>query len=622
MRVGGCLQGGGGAVGVGSSAGDGAALLGTGLDGDVEGAEGEVGDEGRLSRDGEGIGLGGGDDLAVARPVQEVVSRVGRCDEGAGGAVVIDAVAGDRAAVDRVGDGGDGVAAETEVGYEAGRLVDDEAVGGTGGNLVAAAPPVEELVAVGGRCHKGAGVAVVVVAAAGDGALEGGAGDGGDRDVLELEVGDVVGCARHLELVGRGGGDQLPVERPSCEVVAHGRRGGEGAGGEVLIDAFAGDGAALGRTGRYGDLIAVDGEVGHIVRRTDNLKLVTLGSPDNVAVKRPAHEMVPRGRRCHQGAGREVLVAARPAHRAALGRIHGGGDLVGVQGEVGHVMRLARNQELVGFRRAHDTAVQRPVHKMVPRRRRCHQGAGGEMLIAARPAHRAALRRIHGGGDLIAVQSEVGHIVRRTRNHELVGLRGADHTAVQGPAHEMVPRRRRCHQGAYIKVLVSPGTFHRASGDRTGRRGNLVAVEGEVGHVVRRASDLKLVGLRSADHGAVQGPVHEVVTRGRGGHQGAGVEVMVGTSACDRAALQGIHGGGDLVAHQVEVGHQYDGAGDDDAVGGGGGDHGVVPRPADELVARGGHGGDGGDGAVVIDAGAGDGARAVGVDPGVHGVAL
>ena len=102
-------QGDGGAVVVGAAAGDFAAFFRIGSHGDVVAVQHEVGHIFGILVHGEAEAQLAGDFLAALGPINKGVAFVGLGGQGDGGAVFVNACAGDGAALSRVGRGADGV---------------------------------------------------------------------------------------------------------------------------------------------------------------------------------------------------------------------------------------------------------------------------------------------------------------------------------------------------------------------------------------------------------------------------------------------------------------------------------------------------------------------------------
>ena len=271
----------------GASARGGSSHLGIRGDGDVVGVDGEVGgDEGGVGDGDEAGGVRGGR-LSVDDPVGEVVSGVGVRREGGGGAVVIDAGAGDGSSLGGFGVGDDGESLEPEDGGEGGVAGDGEGIDGVVGDVGAVEPPVEEAVALVGEGGEGAEVEVVV----GSGSREGtciGVADGDDLVFLGGEVRDEVGGPGDFVLErGLSGDEGVVGVGPAEETVALVGFGGECGDIAVVVAARAGEDAAVLWVGGGGDHIVVELEVGHEggVLAHDDLKGV--GGGDDRIVHRP-----------------------------------------------------------------------------------------------------------------------------------------------------------------------------------------------------------------------------------------------------------------------------------------------------------------------------------------------
>ena len=551
-----------------------------------------------------------------------MVTRQGGGDEGAGLEVLVITCSVDGAALRGIGLGGDIIAVEGEVGHVTGRTGDLELVGFGSTHHRAVEGPADKVVTRGGRGGQSAGLEVLEITRAADGAAFRGIGGGGDAVAVQREVGHVMGRAGDLELVGFGSAHHGAVEGPVEEVVTRQRCGHQGAGLEVIVLTRSVDGAALRGIGLRGDIIAVEGEVGHITGRTGDLELVGFGSTHHRAVEGPADEVVTRGGRGGQSAGLEVLEITRAADGAAFRGIGGGGDAVAVQREVGHIMGRASDLELVGFGSTHHRAVEGPFEEVVTRQRRGHQRAGVEVMVGVGSGNCAAHGGIGLGGDGVAVDLEVGHIVGGTCHLELVLSLGGDHVAVEGPVEEVVAGVGVGGEGAGVEVLVAARALDGAALGGFGGDGDVVAVQGEVRHVLGGTGDLELVFGLGGDHAAVEGPADEVVAFGGSGGEGAEVKVVVGALALDGAAFYRLGDDGNPVVVDLEVGHIVGGTGDLELVFGLVGDDGAVEGPIEEVVAGVGSGGEGAEVEVVVGAVALDGASLGGLGGGGDAVAV
>ena len=238
---------------VGAAAADGAALGRVGSHGDFVAVQLEVGHKVSILGGSEGVGRLGRNHSAVVGPVEEGVAFGNRGLDGHFSAVVVGAAAGDFAAFFRIGSHGDFVAVQLEVGNVVASEGGHKLVGGVGRNLVGALRPVDEGVAFGSLGGQRDGVAVVVGAAAGDGAALFRIGGHGDFVAVQLEVGHIVGVLGHGEGEACLGGDFLATLRPINKGVTLCGLGGQRAGGVVVVNVCTGEGTALGRVGRGGD---------------------------------------------------------------------------------------------------------------------------------------------------------------------------------------------------------------------------------------------------------------------------------------------------------------------------------------------------------------------------------
>ena len=206
-------------------------------------------------------------------------------------------------------------------------------------------------------------------------AFLGGIGDGCDcctegvgadiQGVVAVHVGDGVGVGRedgHVvgvfgdrELVDRVGGDFDAAPGPVDEGVSGGGRGGDGGGLAVVVGAGASHRSALCRDGGGVDDVGVQVEVGGECGLFGDREHVG-GIVGNCAVEvAPVDEVVSGRGNGGQGDHRTVVVGAsahegvasgRSFHGAAVVRAGGGGDGVGVDGEVGGNVHVSGDGEV------------------------------------------------------------------------------------------------------------------------------------------------------------------------------------------------------------------------------------------------------------------------------------
>ena len=120
------------------------------------------------------------------------------------------------------------------------------------------------------------------------------------------------------------------------------------------------------------------------------------------AVAHPAAEGVTRGRCSGKSAALALLVGARAAHRASVGRVGRGGDGVGVRGllhKVSHQMAGFRHSEGVVGRGGNLASLIGPLLEGVATAWRGVHRAGLALLIGAAAAHSAAIGWAGGKGD-------------------------------------------------------------------------------------------------------------------------------------------------------------------------------------------------------------------------------
>ena len=337
---------------------------------------------------------------AVVAPVVEGVARVGHGMEGDDGARLVGARARDGACACGADAGRDGVVGGAH-------LAEDGGVGGVARDgeaarvLRVAVVPALELIAAVGRGRQRAVVAVVVGAAACDGACAGGADAGGDGVLQLREGGGVGGVAVDGDGARVAGAAVLPLAE-GVAVVGYGLKGDAGAG---RVGAAAGDRARtswrhVGGDGVVGDgRLAEVGRVGGVLR--DGEAIVRVGAHHG-AVLLPAVELVAAGRRGVQRAGGARVVGAAAAHRApgVVVRIDGDGVLRGGRLlEVGRVGGVLGDGEAVGGVGAHLGVAFLPVEELIAAGGCGREGAGGARVVGAAAAHRAAACGAGIGGD-------------------------------------------------------------------------------------------------------------------------------------------------------------------------------------------------------------------------------
>ena len=297
----------------------------------------EVANDLGITGDREGVGKVGRDLDAVDGPPDEVVALGGKGRHGAALAIVIGGLAIDGTALCRVGNDGDIVDVESEVGDVMGVLGDGNAESGTVRNHFSILGPVGEMIARVGSGREGADGIVMVGAGTSDDATIGRFGRGGNHAVVVVEVGHIAAIFGDGEAVGRACRNDNAILGPVDEVEADVGRGRQGAGGAVVIDASATDGAAIGRHSRCVDCEFVRDEVGHIVASLGDSEAVGRACRNLDAVLGPVEEEVVLVGGGDEGASLEVVVGAGAADRAAVGRVGRGGDVVAVEAEVGHI---------------------------------------------------------------------------------------------------------------------------------------------------------------------------------------------------------------------------------------------------------------------------------------------
>ena len=258
-------------------------------------------------------------------------------------------------------------------------------------------------------------------AAALDGAAHGRVGRDGDFVAVQLEVRDQGAFTRHLEGVFRSGGDHCAVFGPVQEGVAFGSRGRQRALLEVVEGASALDGAAHGRVGRNGDLVAVQLEVGKQETFTRHREGVFSIRGDLYLVLRPVHEVITHTRRCRHRAALTMVVGVAATDEAALFGMGLDQDRIAVHREVRHQGAFARHLEGVFSRRGDFISVLGPVHEGVAFGDSSRHRAALTMVKGAAAFDGAAHSWVGRSRDLVAVQREVRHQGNRSFHREGVG---------------------------------------------------------------------------------------------------------------------------------------------------------------------------------------------------------
>ena len=154
----------------------------------------------------------------------------------------------------RIGNNGDVVAVQLEVGHVVCGSRNDEAVGGVSRDDLFFECPVHEVVAFVGGGRQGAGIEMVVCACPSHGASFFRIGNNGDVVAVQLEVGHVVCGFCHHEAVGGVSRDDFFFECPVHEVVAFVGCGLQCGCRAVDIGATAVDRAAFSRVSFNGDV--------------------------------------------------------------------------------------------------------------------------------------------------------------------------------------------------------------------------------------------------------------------------------------------------------------------------------------------------------------------------------
>ena len=269
-----------------------------------------------------------------------------------------------------------------------------------------------------------------------------------------------------------------------------------------------------------------------------------------IAVQRPVHEIIARGRGGRQRAARPVFEGTRSGHLAAHRRVGVGRYVVGAQLEVGDELDLSTFsivEEVVqngfvhlecelGIRRQHHSGrirvVCSPVDELVTC---CRYGLDDDLIAVIDGAIRgmACNDRIttiywnDGKPRIILLFREVRHIGGCRRHVKRVGGRSRDLLAVQCPVHEIIARGRSSRQCAAFPVFERTRSGHFAAHRRVRIGRNDVGTLLEVGDkfdldaiaIVNEIAQKFLI--HQEGKGIVGGQVHDGVVS-FGSHVGSG----------------------------------------------------------------------------------------------------
>ena len=296
---------------------------------------------------------------------------------------------------------------------------------------------------------------------------------GGDAVGLVHTVGDVEGHLGDDVVLFRLDGEAGAVLQRQAEVVGALRHDGD-ARAVQCGGADAVEGLALGLDDEFQvahglvivqrehRVVLEDGFVGAVARQGDYTRV------GGVAVG-PGHEVAGRDGRGADGVVHEVLgraVAARHGAHALAAVGNGDGQHVGVGVEHGVDHAVAQDLDLQGVGGAqHAVGGVDPLHEVVARVGRGHEGHGVEIVHRVAAGH-AAHQGVGGlAGDDVAVIVEVGREEAVARQGHPVGVRG-DAVA---PLHEVVAVVRRGHDVVAHEVLgqriARDGAHHRVGRD-------------------------------------------------------------------------------------------------------------------------------------------------------------
>ena len=105
------------------------------------------------------------------------------------------------------------------------------------------------------------------------------------------------------------------------------------------------------------------------------------------------------------------------------------------------------------------------------------------MVVNASTTHHASPSWVGCGGDVVAVESEVGYVGSRAIHLKAVFSISRDHHVIKGPILESVACGSYSRQCAGGEVVVGASASHHAALGWVNGSSNLVAVNLKVGHV-------------------------------------------------------------------------------------------------------------------------------------------
>ena len=328
----------------------------------------------------------------------------------------------------------------------------------------------------------------------------------------------------------------------------------------MSIGASTCDGTTSDRISGGGDIIAVQCEVGNV--------FTSFGSGERVSMRggygflnsnfRPVGEGVTSVGGGRQGDGFAVGECASTFHSTAVRWIDRSGDFIAVQAEVSHVCSCFGGGETVGGVSRNLNTTLCPVGEGVTCVGGSRQGDGLAVSIGASTCDGTTSDRISGGGDIIAVQCEVGNVFTSFGSGERVSMRGGYGFLNSNfrPVGEGVASVGGGRQGDGFAVGVCASTFHSTAVRWVNRSGDIIVVQGEVGHVCTGFDSGETVGGVCGNFFTSLCPVGEGVTSVGDGRQGDGFAVSVCTSTVHSTAVRWVNRSCNLVAVESEVNRQ------------------------------------------------------------------
>ena len=198
-----------------------------------------------------------------------------------------------------------------------------------------------------------------------------------------------------------------------------------------------------------------------------------------------------------------VFCVSAPSHIGCVGgdigdsRGHQNRGRAGCEPEVGDIVTVGVNREGDGGIGGDDRAVLGPVDEIVQVGGSGGEGGGFTVVVGACAADCTAVDRVRGGGDVVAVQGEVGDEVNSFCDREGVGGVAGDRAMDVAPVCEGVAGGGSGGQSGGLSVLVSACTLHGAAVGRVDSDGDVEAGKFKVGDKFNILFNVELENGRS-----------------------------------------------------------------------------------------------------------------------------